>query len=245
MNGDMMDATQAKGFGEASGIYTDGGYLDHNASWHVEDSPWKAAQIIKMLRRNDLTFSTVAEVGCGGGEILRQLSLSFQATTFHGYELSPQAFELSRERASERVHFHLKNLTDEETSFDCLLCIDVFEHVEDYIGFLKVIRAKARYKIFHIPLDLSVSSVLRVQPILHAREAVGHLHYFSRETALATLRDCGYEIVDSFYTRGTLDLPSRSIKRKLANFPRRILHALSPDLAVRLLGGCSLMVLAR
>jgi len=50
---------------------------------------------------------------------------------------------------------------EEDTYFDSLLCIDVFEHVEDYIGFVKTLKSKATYKIFHIPLDISVLSVIR------------------------------------------------------------------------------------
>ena len=79
------------------------------------------------------------------------------------------------------------------------MAIDVFEHVEDYFGFLRKLREKAEYKIFHIPLDLSVQTVLRSSPIIKGRKSVGHIHYFTKETALETLKDTGYEIIDYFY----------------------------------------------
>ena len=53
--------------------YNDGGYLSENPDWHVGDSPWKAQQIHKIIDRNKLSPRTICEVGCGAGEILRQL----------------------------------------------------------------------------------------------------------------------------------------------------------------------------
>lgn len=228
-------------------IYTTGDYLGKNPTWHTEDSPWKSRQILKIMERNNLKPASICEVGCGSGEILNQLYLNMPETVnFTGYEVSPQAFAMAQPRSKPRLDFHLGDLLQEENlHFDIMLCIDVFEHIEDYLGFLKSLRPKATHKIFHIPLDLSVSSVLRSSAIMRARQAVGHLHYYSKETALATLKDSGYEIVDHFYTAGALDLPNKSMKTTLANFPRRMLYKVNPDLAVRLLGGYSLLVLAK
>lgn len=228
-------------------IYTTGEYLGNNPTWHVEDSAWKAKQIFKIIERNNLQPKSVCEVGCGSGEILNQLYLKMPETVdFTGYEISPQAFELCKTRNKQRLNFNLGDLVRQENVyFDVLLCIDVFEHIEDYLTFLKDLQKKAKYKIFHIPLDLSVSSVLRSSPILRARQSVGHLHYFSKETALATLKDSGYEICDYFYTAGSLDLPNKSFKTLLANLPRKVLYGLNQDIAVRLLGGYSLLVLTK
>ncbi len=227
-------------------IYRDGEYIKNNPLYHVEDSPWKAQQVLKMLNRHNLQIASVCEIGCGAGEILRQLQIHLpDKITFHGFEISPQAFNLCKQRENERLHFYCEDLLSTNTqNFDVLLCIDVFEHVEDYIGFLIKLRSKAMHKIFHIPLDISVQSVLRCTPIVQARAKVGHLHYFMKETALLTLQDTGYEIVDHFYTPSGIDR-GKSLKAKLAKLPRRIFFHITPDLAVRVLGGYSLLVLAR
>jgi SAM-dependent methyltransferase len=224
--------------------YRDGTYLQKNNTWHAEDSLWKARQIIELGRRNKFPFVSVGEVGCGAGEILRQLAEQFPTSAFTGYEMSPQAFGLCKAREHERVKYENRSILDEDVWFDCLLCIDVFEHVEDYMAFLRALRTKAEYKIFHIPLDLSVLSVLR-SSMMTARLSVGHLHYFSAETALATLRDSGYTIVDHFYTRPFEHFPGKSTAGKLASLLRKILYTVSPHWTVRLVGGCSLIVLAR
>ena len=38
--------------------YGDGDYLSKNKDWHVEDSPWKASQIDKIIHRNNLKVHT-------------------------------------------------------------------------------------------------------------------------------------------------------------------------------------------
>jgi hypothetical protein len=227
-------------------MYQSGEYLEKNPTYHVEDSPWKAQQIFRMIQKHKLPPATICEVGCGAGEILKQLqALLPKDVEFYGYEISPQAYSLCQARENERLHFFCRDLLSEsDINFDLLLCLDVFEHVEDYYGFLRGLRDKAEHKIFHIPLDLSVQWLWRSTPILREREQAGHLHYFTKETALATLRDAGYEVVDWFYTPGAIANP-RSLKAKLASFPRRILSAVNQDLVVRILGGYSLLVLAK
>lgn len=226
-------------------IYTNAEYLAKNPTWHVEDSPWKAQKIYDILLRNHLSPSRIAEIGCGAGEILVQLKARLPESSFVGYEMSGQAFELARSRESAGVHFVNANMLDEAVHYDALLCIDVFEHVDDYIGFIKSLRGFADYKIFHIPLDLSAQAVLRGEPLLDARRKVGHLHYFTKETALETIRYCGYEVIDANFTARGIDLPNRGLRTNLMRFPRILLSKFAPDLAARVLGGWSLMVLAK
>ena len=223
-------------------------YLDNNPTWHVEDSPWKAEQILKMFKRNSLQPDSICEIGCGAGEILRQLLLQMDSkTTFVGYEISPYAFELCMQRQTRRLDYKLCNLFDDAAAYyDIVMAIDVFEHVEDYFGFLRNLRNKGKYKLFHIPLDMSVKAVLKMIPIMDSREKVGHIHYFSKETALATLKDTGYEIIDYFYTAGEIDLaPAKTLKSLLLKLLRKIGFKLKTDSTVRILGGYSLMVLTK
>jgi Methyltransferase domain len=226
--------------------YLDGSYQSNNPSWHIEDSPWKARQISTMLKKHGINPESICEVGCGTGEILVQLQPSFPDALFCGYEVSPQAYDICKRRQSNSMRFHLDDLTSKaDEFFDVLLAIDVLEHIEDYLGFLKRLKARGRLKMFHIPLDLSIQSVLRAKPILSARRRIGHLHYFTKETAIATLQDCGYEILDQSYTASRLELPNQALSSRLMKFPRRLFHAINADLNVRILGGYSLLVLAR
>jgi hypothetical protein len=134
---------------------------------------------------------------------------------------------------------------NKEVFFDLVLAIDLIEHIENCFGFLRDLHKKAEFKIFHIPLELSVQTVLRCKPIIKSRQDVGHIHYFTKETALAILEDTGYEILDYFYTGTSIDLPVNSFQTLLARLPRTVMYKFNKDIAVRLFGGYSLMILAR
>lgn len=228
-------------------MYETGEYLKKNQDWHVSDSPWKAGNIYKIIQRNNLNYKSVCEVGCGAGEILKQLSYKMpQDVKFEGYEISPQAYELSKSRENDRIKFHLKDLLEEDpkVKFDIVMAIDVFEHVEDSFSFLRKLRSRGKYKVFHIPLDITINGILQ-DKFMTGRNTVGHINYYTKETALATLEDTGYEIMDYFYTADSLELPRKTFKSKLAKLPRKLLFGANEDLAVKLMGGFSLMVLAR
>jgi len=228
-------------------IYTQGEYFEKNQTWHIEDSPWKTEQLMKIIKRNQLRPASICEVGCGAGEILNQLYYQLpQNIKFTGYEISPQAYALCQKKEKERLQFHLKNLVDnKEAFFDLLLAIDLIEHIENCFGFLRDLHKKAEYKIFHIPLELSVQTVLRSKPIIKSRQDVGHIHYFTKETAMAILEDTGYKILDYFFTGTSIDLPVNSFQTLLARLPRIVMYKFNRDIAVRLFGGYSLMILAR
>jgi ubiquinone/menaquinone biosynthesis C-methylase UbiE len=228
-------------------IYTSGDYLEKNPTWHVEESAWKARQVIHMVMQNHIAPKTICDVGCGAGEVLKQLQEHMDCNClFWGYDVSPQAFELSQSRANERLHFKLMDIQQEQdVFFDLILLMDVIEHLEDYFDFLRVIKPKSDYKIFHIPLDLSVQTVLRSNGLLKVRKSYGHIHYFTKEVALQMLKDLNYEVLDYFYTPRSIELPSTEITRKLLRLPRKILFAIHQDLAAHVLGGFSLLILAK
>lgn len=228
-------------------MYQDGRYVANNPSWHSEDSAWKAAHVLRLLAKHQLKPRRVAEVGCGAGEVLRHLHLGLGgAATCEGWDLSPQALAMAERVACQGLSFHHGDLLAQPASpLDVMLAIDVLEHVEDYLGFLRQLRGRARHTVLHIPLELSVQTVWRATPLAVARQAVGHLHFFTRETALASLVHAGFEVIDSQYTAGALELPPRHLAARLLRGPRRLLRAMAPHAAARLLGGFSLLVLAR
>jgi cyclopropane fatty-acyl-phospholipid synthase-like methyltransferase len=231
---------------QAGERYFDGAYLAHNPTWHAEHSETKAGWIDRILRRNGLEPRTIAEVGCGSGEILVELQKRRPNAQFTGFEISPQAFAICAPKQAPGLSFRLEDLLQAETEqFDLLLAIDVFEHVPDYMGFLRRLQDRAVHKVFHIPLDLSVQALVRGTSFPILRERTGHLHYFFKYTALVTLRDCGYEVVDWNYTRSSQELPGKGWKTKIANLPRKLMQLISEDLSARFLGGYSLLVLAR
>ena len=227
-------------------LYTSGVYLEKNPNWHVEESPWKVQHIMPMMKRQHLMPETVCEVGCGAGEVLKLLQAHMNYTcTFWGYDISPQAFEMCKAKANERLHFKLADIRrDPDVFFDLILVLDVIEHLEDYFSFLRDLKPKSRYKLFHIPLEISVQGVLRGKIFLRNRELHGHLHHFTKETALQTLEDAGYEVLDYSYSP-EFELHTTLLQTNLMKLPRKLFFALNRDWAVRTLGGSRLLVLAK
>jgi cyclopropane fatty-acyl-phospholipid synthase-like methyltransferase len=227
-------------------IYTNGIYLEKHPDWHIEESAWKVRHILCMLRRRHLMPTTICEVGCGAGEVLKLLQANMSdECTLWGYDISPQAFDLCQQRANARLHFKLADIRrEQDVFFDLILMLDVVEHVEDYFSFLRDLKHKSHYKIFHIPLDISVQTVLRGKTLIRNRNVHGHIHYFTKETALRTLEDVGYEVLDYSYSP-EYELDAPLLSTNLMKLPRKAFFALHEDWAVRLLGGSRILVLAK
>lgn len=223
--------------------YSDGSYRESNSDWHATDSGWKAERIAAILANNSVEYHSCVEVGCGAGQVLAHLAERIPGRRYTGYDISSDAATLWRSVAQTSVSYHHGDFTSSSEVYDLLLLIDVFEHVEDYMGFLRKLSKRARWFVFHIPLEMHISALLRDRQ-LYSREQVGHLHYFSRATALATLEDTGYRIVQAEYT----DLSRETQERRrtltrFANVVRAGVQVFSTDLAAKLIGGYSLLVL--
>jgi SAM-dependent methyltransferase len=226
----------------AESIYTNGAYLDlTGGTWHLEDAPFKARDISRMLRRHpEIQPRSVCEIGCGAGGILAELQKALPSAAFTGYDISPHAHALSSQFANAQCRFVLGNAFSDDTFYDLVLVMDVIEHVEDCYGFLRQARDKGRLKLYHIPV-MHASALLRG---VDGFDEVGHIHLFTMETALKSISYTGHRTIDFFLTNGVLNTPSKTLKTQVANLVRRPLAAVSSDLCARLLGGYSLLILA-
>jgi len=224
--------------------HINGEYLKTNPTWHVEFSPWKAENIHRFMNRNHLAPKTICEVGCGAGEVLRQLQSKLSPDCrFWGFDVSPQAIEMARSRENASLRFGVADFGEMYSPrFDLLLMLEVVDHVEDYLGFLRMLKPRGDLKIFSFSLDISVQSALREGAFAQRRGLHHHLHHFSKETALSVLKETGYEILDYMYPPPP---PARTSMQKLAKPLRSLSFALNPDLSVRFFGGHSLLILAR
>ncbi|HTE09963.1 MAG TPA: class I SAM-dependent methyltransferase [Chitinophagaceae bacterium] len=229
-------------------MYENGAYFEKNPTWDAADAVWKVQWIKKLLSKNTIEFNNVVDVGCGGGKLLQELcELYPEIKDWTGYDISPQAIDLARQMQDKRLSFFNEDFLSNDTKrAGLLLTIDVVEHVADYYGFLEKLKNKSDYFVFHIPLDLSCRTILKPHVMLQQREAVGHIHYFSKEMVLWMLKDTGYEIIDWDYTKLMIDLlPQASVKNKLKKILRKLSFSLNTDKSVKLWGGYSMMVLAK
>lgn len=228
----------------SDGIYGDGSYGAKNPDWHAGDAVWKAKQIAAILTKNEIEFKSCVEVGCGTGLVLEHLEVMFPGRDCVGFDISSDAAALWSQRKQPSKYFQ-DNFVARSEYYDLALLIDVVEHVDDYLGFLRSVVGRANWFVFHFPLDMHVSGLLRDRQ-LDTRGQVGHLHYFSQATARATLLDAGYAIVDTCLTK-TSQETGESVGRstRFLNVFRRLTELLSIDWSAKLFGGYSLLVLAK
>lgn len=229
-------------------FYTSDDYLKQNPDWHAGVSPMKVAQILRMLTRTGITPQTIGDIGCGVGEILVQLQTQMNPScTFWGYDIAPQAITLAKMKENDRLHFTLAgDFTQEDAFFDLILLIDMIEHVENCFSLLRQVKTKSSYTMIQFSLDLTVGALLRPNTLLGFRSThghAGHLHYFTKNIALAMLEDLGYEIIDAMYTPEPV--PPTDLFGKALSLLRKGVYVLNKDLAVRLFGGYKLLVLAK
>lgn len=228
--------------------YTSEAYSKNNPTWDDKDTHWKAGIIHKLLQSNAVSPQSIVEVGCGAGGILAELAKMNPAIKqLKGYDISPGAIELANKKMNDRISFFNADFANgNDAGGDVLLVIDVIEHIDDYYGFLNKLRARSKYVVFHIPLDLSCRNILKPQTIHVQRENVGHLHYFTKEIAEWALKDTGYEIIDWVYTKPIIDIkPAKSLKTNLKKILRKTSYAINKDWSAKMWGGYSMMILVK
>ena len=225
--------------------YADGEYLAANPTWGEEDSVWKARRIRQLWRQTGLPVpATIAEIGCGAGRILAELQAGFPDTvTYSGFDIAPAAIQMAQKHAGKRLAYYCEDLTNSERRFDALLCIDVFEHVENPFEFLRNIKRLAPLIVFNIPLEMHLAGVL-INHQLWTRRQYGHLHFYTAAVAFETLKECGYSTVGYDYVSRLMDLP-RSVSEYVFWLPRKFVSLFSKEWSARTLGGTSLLVVAR
>ena len=164
---------------------------------------------------------------------------------FRGHDVPLQDLELNDCRADPVLKTFLRDIAASHPSaFDLFLVLDVMEHIENYSGFLRAVRPMGKYKMFHLPVDLTVQTIMRPEAMKRRRDTYLHISYFTKDTFMRALGDAGYQVVDSFYTPWRIRFSSGRAG-KLMKIPRQLFFALSPDTAVRFLGGYCLMILAK
>jgi len=226
--------------------YLSSDYIEKNPSWDSEDAPWKVSHVTALIADHPMHIDSICEVGCGSGACLAGMRKYIADVALYGYDIAPDAAGFWPEYVNQKIHFESGDfLTMATPRFDLILMLDVLEHVVDPHDFLCKIKNRADHFIFHFPLDLSASSVLREAPLLHVRRKVGHIHYFTKGLALELLDECGFEVVEARYTGAAFNAPQATLRTRLAQFPRRLVYMLNKDFGVRLLGGETLMVLAK
>jgi len=122
---------------------------------------------------SSISFDSVIDVSCGGGQLLAGISENFFIPDLIGTEFTDQNVSANRERFPW-INFLTFDLEKDKPlePRDLVLCIDVLEHIEDDQLALQKLRIMTKkYLFLAVPLG-------RVS--INERFSLGHLHGYSK-----------------------------------------------------------------
>ena len=234
--------------------YLSGDYIKKNQSYHIEDSQFKWKNFLNILKSSHFNFKnieSIVEIGCGSGQILVEANKSnfFNSeSVFKGYDINPDAIDLAKKNSLKISFFNQDFINLENQKGDLIIAADVFEHVQDKYNFLTKLKDKGNFFLFNIPLEISLLSMIRKKNIFkYSFDNVGHLHFYTKRTALLTLENSGFKILNFNLVNNRFEefRNKKKLLSLLINIPQYVTEKLSLNLACSIFGGYSLVVLAK
>ena len=94
-----MSGQDLSGFYDSA--YARGG--ERHAAWRELGARGKADHVVDLVGRASLPAGSVAEIGCGDGSLLAELSSRGIGESLSGFDISSAAVELARARQQEHI----------------------------------------------------------------------------------------------------------------------------------------------
>lgn len=156
---------------------------------------------------------TILEVGCGTGNLLLRLRRK-------GYDVC--GMDLTNYVSKKRIPFIKADLEGYRVParlrhrFDCVLALDVIEHVRNDTGALRTMGQMIK------PGGLLIVNVPAHQSLYSSRDRMlGHKRRYSRSELLRKLSSSGYHVKRSFQWNAISLLPAYMIKILRRDYPNR------------------------
>ena len=188
-------------------------WTDYNASyeevlrdetflaWREAGARQKAVNIVRACRR--IPVSSVLEIGCGTGAVLRELGSMHFANRYAATDISAAAVEFAQRSCgslvSEAYVGPAESLPFPDKSFSVAILSHVIEHLENPVAAVRVAARVAQYVVIEVPVERVLSNTIRTRllgkPFASAAGA-GHLQFWSsRSIANFLVKDCHQEIL--------------------------------------------------
>jgi SAM-dependent methyltransferase len=186
-------AADPKRFYEAGYSLADPSEAARMGQWRALGARSKAVHVRALCARAGLHPATLAEIGCGDGALLAELT--GLAPVLDGFELSPPAAELARARGvARRVEvFDGVEVPAEDGAYDLAVLSHVLEHVPEPMTLLREAARVAPAVLVEVPLEDNRSARREEKRAEAAR--IGHVQFFDRAAVQALFRVAGLRIV--------------------------------------------------
>ncbi len=181
-------------------FYTDGYSLPdpeeaaRMGRWRALGARSKADHVVTLCARAGIRPQTLVEIGCGDGALLAELGARGVAPVLDGFELSPPAAEIARERGvARRVEvFDGHEVPAEDGEYDLAVLSHVLEHVPEPMSLLREAARVAPAVLIEVPLEDNRSARRDDKRAEAAR--IGHIQFFDRKAMHALVRVAGLRI---------------------------------------------------
>jgi len=235
-------------------IYNNKTYSKNNPNWHSEDSAWKANHLFSLVDSPEILQQLsspikIVEVGCGAGGVLRAVCDRFIELTYKvegvGCDLSEEIILKARANHSN-LSFRIGDFKEIDDSCDVLILADFLEHIKEPEGFLRNLKDKTKFILFHFPLDDNFYGKLRRGKgyYKYLKEDRGHIHFFNRQKIIGLLNKTDITIDSWKYTFWGIELDKTAGRFvPILKLFRKIGYAVNQDLSVKAFGGASMAVL--
>ena len=165
--------------------------------WRALGARSKAEHVVALCGRAGLRPRTLVEIGCGDGALLAELGARGLAPALDGFELSPPAAEIARERSvpgARRIEaFDGEEVPAEDGAYDLAILSHVLEHVPEPMSLLREAARVATAVLVEVPLEDNRSARREEKRAEAAR--IGHIQFFDRAAVHSLVRVAGLGVV--------------------------------------------------
>jgi SAM-dependent methyltransferase len=169
---------------------------DRMGRWRALGARSKADHAVTLCARAGLRPQTLVEIGCGDGALLAELGDRGLAPVLDGFELSPTAAALARDRTiagARRIEaYDGEHVPAPDGAYDLAVLSHVLEHVEDPAPLLGEAARVAPAVLVEVPLEANRSAR---RPDKRAEAArIGHVQFLDRAAVHALAAGAGLTI---------------------------------------------------
>ena len=237
-------AADPRGFYTAGYSLADRAEADRMGRWRALGARSKADHAVVLCARAGLLPETLVEIGCGDGALLAELGARGLARVLDGFELSPTAAALARDRTiagARRIEaYDGEHVPAPDGAYDLAVLSHVVEHVEDPAPLLREAARVAPAVLVEVPLEANRSARRPAKRTEAAR--IGHIQFLDRAAAHALVADAGLSVAAELsdplpYAHHAFFAASRGARARAAlkTGLRRALWGVSPLAAERLI----------
>ena len=174
-----------------SGYALEGEEAARMGRWRAIGARSKAEHVETLLRRAGVEPASIAEIGCGSGDVLAELHRRGLSPVLDGFELSHRAAGIARDRnVARRVEaFDGEHVPAGTSEYDLAILSHVLEHVPEPLPLLREAARVARHLIVEVPLEDNRSA--RRPAKRRLAEAAGHVHALNRADVRRLVEEAG------------------------------------------------------